>query len=76
MVQEGCITEMKKGNVMIEVVLSLIALSIGAMLLYNMASLKVNLNAERKIEEMSKYWNNLERFKIYLPIEKPVDITY
>ena len=33
-------------------------------------------NEEKKIDEMSKYWNNLERFKIYLPIEKPLDIVY
>lgn len=45
-------------------------------MVFNLATLAKSMAREKKIDEMSKYWNNLERFKIYLPIEKPLDIVY
>ena len=98
------IMTMKKGNILLQVVIALlimstiifmvfisstlggsdvkdffsgvlVGLSIGEMLtgVYIVAK---SMAKEKKIDEMSKYWNNLERFKIYLPIEKPLDIVY
>ncbi|MGN1399593.1 MAG: hypothetical protein ACI4WG_06330 [Erysipelotrichaceae bacterium] len=67
---------MKKGNIILQVVIALLIMSVVTSLVFNMASLSKNMAKEKKIAEMSKYWNNLERFKIYLPIEKPLDIVY
>ena len=67
---------MKKGNILLQVVIALLIMSTIIFMVFNLATLAKSMAREKKIDEMSKYWNNLERFKIYLPIEKPLDIVY
>ena len=67
---------MKKGNILLQVVIALLIMSTITVMVFNLATLAKSMAREKKIDEMSKYWNNLERFKIYLPIEKPLDIVY
>ena len=70
------IMTMKKGNILLQVVIALLIMSTITVMVFNLATLAKSMAREKKIDEMSKYWNNLERFKIYLPIEKPLDIVY
>ena len=70
------IMTMKKGNILLQVVIALLIMSTISVMVFNLATLAKSMDKEKKIDEMSKYWNNLERFKIYLPIEKPLDIVY
>ena len=70
------IMTMKKGNILLQVVIALLIMSTISSMVFNLATLAKSMAREKKIDEMSKYWNNLERFKIYLPIEKPLDIVY
>ena len=70
------IMTMKKGNILLQVVIALLIMSTISIMVFNLATLAKSMAREKKIDEMSKYWNNLERFKIYLPIEKPLDIVY
>ena len=70
------IMTMKKGNILLQVVIALLIMSTIIFMVFNLATLAKSMAREKKIDEMSKYWNNLERFKIYLPIEKPLDIVY
>ena len=70
------IMTMKKGNILLQVVIALLIMSTICFMVFNLATLAKSMAKEKKIDEMSKYWNNLERFKIYLPIEKPLDIVY
>ena len=67
---------MKKGNIILQVVIALLIMSTITFMVFNLATCAKSMAKEKKIDEMSKYWNNLERFKIYLPIEKPLDIVY
>ena len=70
------IMTMKKGNILLQVVIALLIMSTITFMVFNLATLAKSMAREKKIDEMSKYWNNLESFKIYLPIEKPLDIVY
>ena len=70
------IMTMKKGNILLQVVIALLIMSTISFMVINLATLAKSMAKEKKIDEMSKYWNNLERFKIYIPIEKPLDIVY
>ncbi len=68
--------KMKKGNLLIECVLALLIVSTCVIIVYNLTKMESNILNLKEAKEMSKYWRNLERFKIFFPFEKPVDIVY
>lgn len=46
------------------------------MLVYNLDKVSESIIDLKEAKDMNKYWRNLERYKIFIPIEKPVDIVY
>ncbi len=67
---------MKKGNVLIHCLLALVIITICIMLVYNLDKVSESIIELKEAKDMNKYWRNLERYKIFIPIEKPVDIVY
>ena len=67
---------MKKGNVLIHCLLALVIIAICIMLVYNLDKVSESIIDLKEAKDMNKYWRNLERYKIFIPIEKPVDIVY
>ncbi len=67
---------MKKGNVLIHCLLALVIITICIMLVYNLDKVSESIIDLKEAKDMNKYWRNLERYKIFIPIEKPVDIVY
>ena len=67
---------MKKGNVLIHCLLALVIIAICIMLVYNLDKVSESIIELKEAKDMNKYWRNLERYKIFIPIEKPVDIVY
>lgn len=68
--------QLKKGNILLQCLLTIVILTICIMLVYNLDKLTANVMTVKEAKEMNKYWRNLERYKIFIPIEKPVDIVY
>lgn len=68
--------KMNKGNMLIGCLLSLLIIGISIMILLSLAHLEKNVDSIAEAKNMNKYWRNLERFKMFIPIEKPVDIVY
>jgi hypothetical protein len=65
----------KKGSILLEAVISMMAITMAVMILINVVMLKNRVAKLPEAKDMNKYWRNIERFKIYCPIELPVDIA-
>lgn len=68
-------TNIKKGSVILEAIISIMALTMAIAILINVATLKNRVANLPEPKDMNKYWRNIERFKLYCPIELPVDIA-
>ncbi len=65
----------KRGSLLLEAIISMLAITVAVMILMNVTTLKNNVASLKEPKDMNKYWRNLERFKIFCPIELPVDIA-
>ncbi|MGI6608706.1 MAG: hypothetical protein ACOX1F_07060 [Erysipelotrichaceae bacterium] len=65
----------KKGSILIEAVISIIAVTVAVAILMDIITIEKRINNLPAAKDMNKYWRNLERYKLYCPIELPVDIV-
>ncbi len=65
----------KKGSILLEAIFSIMAITMAIAMLLNVIILKNRIANLPEPKDMNKYWRNIERFKLYCPIELPVDIA-
>ncbi|HPX33144.1 MAG TPA: hypothetical protein PLT36_06535 [Erysipelotrichaceae bacterium] len=65
----------KKGSILLEAIISLMAITMTVAILINVVTVQNRIVNLKQPKDMNKYWRNIERFKLYSPIELPVDIV-
>lgn len=65
----------KKGSILLEAIISLMAITMTVAILINVVTVQNRIVNLKQPKDMNKYWRNIERFKLYCPIELPVDIA-
>jgi len=65
----------RKGSILLEAIISIMAITITVAILINVVMVKSKIVNLKEPKDMNKYWRNIERFKLYCPIDLPVDIV-
>lgn len=65
----------KKGSILLEAIISLMAITMTVAILINVVTVQNRIVNLKQPKDMNKYWRNIERFKLYSPIELPGDIV-
>lgn len=65
----------KKGSILLEAIISLMTITMTVAILINVVTVQNRIVNLKQPKDMNKYWRNIERFKLYSPIELPVDIV-
>ncbi|HQB32491.1 MAG TPA: hypothetical protein PLI19_04065 [Erysipelotrichaceae bacterium] len=65
----------QKGSILLEAIISIMAITMALATVINVATLKSRIAGLPEPKDMNKYWRNIERYKLYCPIELPVDIV-